>query len=167
MTHKVWRYGLVALAAIVAVTIYQMDRDTRRINKRLNQLAGTVEKTAGEGHLSTLAKSQQVVGYLTPDAVLRLHPVLPQQVTRRELSTVFYQVHSRVETLDFRIRDRRLEVDRPAGTANMRFTAIGTARWGARNESQIHEFHLRWVKQDREWYIDQAEIVQAIRPPRR
>ena len=167
MTRKAWLYGLVAIAAIVVVTIHQMDRDARRINKRLNQLAKTVEKTSGESHLSTLAKSQQVVGYFTPDALLRLHPVLPHQVTRRELSTVFYQVHSRVETLNFRIRDRRLEVDRPTGTADMRFTATGTAQWGARTESQIHEFHLHWVKQDREWYIDQAEIVQAIRPPRR
>jgi len=166
LTRKTWIYLLVALTAMTWFAIHQMDRDARRINKRLNALAETVEKRAGEGHLRTLAKSQEVVGYFTPEAVLQLQPLLPHQMSRRELSSLFFQVHSQVESLDFRIRDRRLDVDRRAGTATMRFTAGGTAQLGGHTETQMHEFRLRWIKQDREWYIERAEIVQTIRPPR-
>ncbi len=165
MKYKTWIYALLLLALGVGVVIHQWDRDKRRINKRLSQLQEAVAKETGEGHLRTLAKSQEVVGFFTPEAELRLRPLLSQRLTRRELSTIFYQVHSSVDRLQVRIRDRRLDVDTASGTASMRFTATGTVHMGGRAETQMHEFHLQWVRRDREWYIDQAEIAQAIRPP--
>ncbi len=166
MKRNHWLYLLVLLCVTALVAWHYSDRDARRINKRLNQLADTLGKESGEGQLRTLAKSQQVVDFFTPEAELRLQPVLRQRTSRRELSTIFHQVHSRLDTLDVRIRDRRLDVDESGETAEMRFTAVGTAGLAGDRETQMHEFHLQWVKQDREWYIDRAEIVQAIRPPR-
>lgn len=166
MTRKTWLTLFLIVTAVAIVAIHQWDRDARRIHKRLDQLTGIITKHPDDGHLVTLAKSQQVVNLFTPEATVHLQPVWSHQMTRRELSSIFYQVHSRVDSLDVRIRDTRLEVNRRAGVADMRFTAMGTAKAGGHTQTDTHEFRLRWVKVDREWYVERAEIVQGIRPPR-
>lgn len=159
---------LIAVGLIVCLGLFWLwqERDTRRLNKRLDQLTAVIEKTGGESHLVTMAKSQSLVAFFTPDAVLRLSPLIGQQLSRRELSSIFYQVHARLDRLSIRIMDKRLDVDRSAGRADMRFTTSGHIEMVGQRDSQMHEFHLEWIKVDGEWYVDRASIVQGIRPPR-
>lgn len=161
-----WIYGLCALLLVAGLVVWRTyDRDTRRINQRLDRLAQVVEKRSGEGHLSTLAKSQELVNFFTPEATLHLSPVLPGVISRRDLSSLFYQVHSRLERLTFTLSDRTLHVDRAAGVATQRVTVRGSANLGGQTEWHVHEFSINWIKQDGEWFIERAEIVQAIRAP--
>lgn len=161
--------GIVALLAvcIAAVLVYrQCKQDARRINRRLDQLVTVLEKEAAQSQIRTIAKARQVTSFFTADAVIRLHPVYPHTISRAELNPIFLRVHNMVDSLSIRIRDRRFELDREGGTAIMRLAAIGTVHIQGRRDTPTYEFELHWVKQDREWFIERAEIVQGIRPPR-
>jgi hypothetical protein len=158
-------YIVLALLLAGAGWYYRTGRDGRRIHRRLDQLAGLVEKEAGQSPLRTIGKARGIGDYFTSDAVVQLYPILPDPIRQADLAPVLHYVHNQADRLTVRISDRHLEIDRAHGTAHLRLTARGTVHAGASSHSLAHEFALDWIKRDREWYIQKADVVQAIRAP--
>ena len=158
----------IALALLLAGAgwYYHAGRDGRRIHRRLNQLTQLVEKEAGQSPLRGISKARAIGGYFTDEAVVQLYPIVPDPIRQSDLAPVLHYAHNQADRLSVRISDRRLDIDRERGTARLRFTARGTVHTGGGSQSMVHEFELDWVKRDREWYIEKAAVVQAIRAPR-
>ncbi len=152
--------------AIAAVVVYrQIDRDARRINRRLTELKETLEKSAGAGQLRTLTQSRRVTGFFTPEVRITLQPVLSETIERDHIAPLLLQLHSRLDRLDIAIHDRQLEIDSAAETAIQRVTVRASASRGQRQERRVDGFEIQWVKIDGEWYIDRAEMIETIRAP--
>lgn len=164
------RYYVIAALAfcivIGAIWFFRSgDRDARQINRRLDELVETVEKRGNQSSLRQMTQSQAVPGFFSADATIRMAPLYASTLGRRETAQTLYLIHNNVDRLTVRVRDRRLDINHEEGTAEMRITLTGGIHQGGRRESYVHTFQLNWIKEDRDWFIRQVELVQAIRPP--
>lgn len=153
---------------MVAVAWYvSKDDDVRRIEKRLDELHGVLEKEATVSALNMLAASRRVQAFFTTNATVRIPSVSSRTLSRPQLPPLLYQVHSQTDSLAIDIRDQRVTLNTTNSTlAEMNLSALARARYGGRNETRVQEFRLRWLKVKGRWYIDEVAGVDGIRRPR-
>lgn len=155
----------VLLCLLAGGWLYLHDRDSRLIRKRFAELERTLTKQGPENQVMALARAQGVTAYLASDAVIRIDPIFPYTLHRGDIPGLAFRVRSMVDHIHFRAFDRQIELDATRTAAKMRVTIRGTVEMNGGVETQIHEFEIDWVKEDGDWVIQSARVVQGIRRP--
>ncbi len=141
------------------------DRDAKRINKRLTALTDVLHVSPAQSQLNVLGNANRLKSYFAPNATISLLPLWPARIAPDDLAAIYMEVHRRVDRLDVTLSDRKLQLSDDRQRAVMHCTAHGTIHQGNQRNREIHEFRIEWARIDGEWYIQQAEIVRAIRAP--
>ncbi len=145
--------------------IYLHDRDTRLVKRRFADLERTLTKQGPENQIAALARAQAITGFLASDAVLHIDPIFPYPLHRGDIPGLAFRLRGMVDKMYFRAFDLQIEMDPTRAGATMRVTIRGTVEMDGGVDTQIHEFGIDWVKEDGDWVIQAARVVQGIRRP--
>ncbi len=155
-------YGLLAVAVAIWLA-GQLGGEKRRIVKRLERLEDLVEKDGAENDLSAANKARNVGLLFAREFEIDLRGRARGVVTERprvaQVMLGYRSAPSRIE-LDF--RDVEVEIDDAGSVAEM--TALASASATTDGDLQHRRFRLafRWVKEDGEWVIRRAELVEEL-----
>ena len=158
-------YALLALAAGVWL-FSQMGGEKRRLMKRLEGLGELVEKSGEESDLVAANKARNVGLLFARDFAIDLQGRARGAVTERaRIAQVMMRYRSPPSRIDLTFRDVEVEMNEAASTADM--TAVATASATVDGEPSVRRFRLafHWVKEEREWVIQRAELVEELAGP--
>ena len=161
----------IALVSLMAVALGLWlaqgcaDRDERLIRKALEELREAGEMSQTENTFTAAASARRIGAYFTDD-VQANYRRLPMPITnRRQLEQVAFQVRSRMESIDIRIRGGELDLERGETNAVMRLAAQIALRGGGGSEASWEEVELTWNKHDGQWKIANVRPLETIRTP--
>ncbi len=160
-------YVLYALlAAAVAVWLFgRLGGEERRIVKRLEHLEELVEKDGPENNLSA-ANTARNAGLPFPRQFARdLRGRARGVVTERaQAARVMLRYRSAPRRTELTFRDVEVELDE-ASAADMTALAVASAVTGGDLQHRRFRLAFRWVKEDREWVIRRAELIEELAGP--
>lgn len=159
--------GALCVCAAIAVAAWGwLPRDEARIRATLRELIARCEKSGDGGLLATAARGQEVKGYFTSDAVLRIGPPYPMEVARAEIPALVARAHTYADRIAIRVRGDEVEIESGRRrSAVMRATIEVTVTAGGRDERGIGEYRLEWAREDRAWRIRDVRYDASIRRP--
>jgi hypothetical protein len=162
--RRLIRLGAVAVLVIGTVMIW-LNRNEWAIQHNLSRLRRLVEKSENESALTTAVRAREISLFFTAQVNVSLGAPLPKLDSREEVAAIALHVRSTADTIQLKIRDRRLTLA-PSGTsATMSLTAEGIVRMGGQTDRDIREFRLDWIKRDGRWLISGLGSDESIRRP--
>ena len=158
---------IAAVAAVLALGFWILQilfpGDEKRIRKMLAEAAQTAGIKANENPLFKLAAAKKLVGFFSPDAVLKLDVsgVDARSINGRDdlLQAVAAALASLQEA---RIQLREIHVnvgpDKQSATAQL----VATAYLNGGSDPMVQELKLQLRKIDGHWKITQVETVKTL-----
>ncbi len=158
-------YGL--LAAAVTVWLFgQLGGEKRRVSKRLERLEDLVEKDGAENDLVAANKARNVGLLFARDFEIDLQGRAQGVVTERQrIAQVMLRYRSAPSRIELDFRDVEIEIGEGGGSAEMTAVASASATTGGDTSRRRFRLAFRWVKEDREWVIRRAELVEELEGP--
>ncbi len=158
-------YALLAVA--VAVWLFgQLGGEKRQIVKRLERLEELVEKDRPENDLSAANKARNVGLLFARDFVIDLKGRASGVVSdRARVAQVMLRYRSVPSRIELTFRDVEIELDEAAGAAEMTALAAASATTGGDLQHRRFRLAFSWVKEDREWVIRRAELIEELAGP--
>ena len=155
-------YGLLALA--VGIWLFShMGGEKRRIEKRLDRLVELVEKDGPENDLVAANKARNVGLLFARDFQIDLQGRARGVVTERQrIAQVMLRYRSAPSRLVLAFRDVESELDDAERAADMTAVAIASATTDGDLQRRRFRLFFHWVKEDREWVIRRAELVEEL-----
>ncbi len=157
-------YGVLAL--VIALWIYgQWSGSERQIKRQLGRFADTVEKEGQENGLVAANTSRKLGEFLTANFEIHAQPFAGVMTDRARLSQVMFQYRARAESIGVDFRDVELTVDEKLRIGDMDMVAMIAGKTDGGRFKESYRFKLRWVKEDGEWRIQRAELVEILEGP--
>ncbi len=155
-------YGLLAIA--VGIWLFgQLGGEKRRIVKRLERLEELVEKEGAENDLVAVNKARNVGLLFAGDFAIDLQGRARGVVTeRRRIAQVMLRYRSAPSHIELSFHDVEVEVSEAASSAEMTALATASARTGGEVRHRRFRLAFRWVKEDGEWLIKRAELIEEL-----
>jgi hypothetical protein len=164
-THLLILCLVVLVAAGVWLARAMGHRDERVIRKTLDRLREAGEMSGTESTIVAAATAREIGAYFTDD-VRVTYRRLPVPISgRRQFEQVAFQVRSRADRIDIRLKNVSLDLERGSTNAVMRLAARIAVSGMGRSDSTWDEFELRWNKRDGDWKIAAVRPVETIRMP--
>jgi hypothetical protein len=137
--------------------------DAQRINRRLGALTDEVEKTPGEGQLTTAFKAEAVAAFFAEPFRFRARQFDFETTDRSTLVRSVAAYRLRSEHIATDILHRHLEIDPVARTARMEILVRFAGGWGGR-AAEAYRFQLDWIEQEGRWQIGYVDLIEIVRP---
>ncbi len=155
-------YGLLALAVLVWL-FGQLGGEQQRILEQLERLEELVEKDGTENDLVAANKARNVGLLFAGDFEVDLRGRGRGVITERRLiAQVMMRYRSAPSRIELTFSNVDIVVDDAASGAEM--TALATAAATTGGDLRHRRFRLafRWVKEDGEWLIRRAELIEEL-----
>jgi hypothetical protein len=155
-------YALLAVA-VVAWLLARREGDATRLRHRLESLGALLEKGGPEGNLEAANKGRQVGGYFCREFSIEMPPFGLRMQDRGRLAQVALGYRRGAESITVVVRGVQVEVQpgNPKGAAMTAEVAVaGRVDGSARREA--YRFSFRWLEEDGEWCIEQAEMLEVL-----
>lgn len=136
-----------------------------RLRRTFQDLIELCRKREAGGLLSTALHAQDILGYFTSNATIRVGPPYAMTLDRGDLPGLLARAHHHVDALDVRLRGDEIDLGTDRSTAEMRATIEIEVRMDGNIDQGIGEYRLTWRKADREWRIHDVEHLETIRHP--
>ncbi len=158
-------YGLLALG--VAVWLFgQLGGEKRRITQRLERLQELVEKDGAENDLVAANKARNVGLLFARDFEIDLQGRARGVVTERStIAQVMLRYRSAPSRIELSFRDVEVEVGEGGASAEMTAVASASATTGGDLRHRRFRLAFRWLKEDGEWVIRRAELIEELEGP--
>lgn len=163
-------YLLYVLLALAVVTwgYRLLESDSRKLQRRLDELAQLLEKDASEGDLVAANKGRLVGAFFSRDFEVQLVPFGGQHFRdRAQLAQAVLGYRRQATRIRVSFHDSQIEMhDDGAKTGDMHVkgTVSGTESGQLRRET--YRFYLRWIEEDDGvWRIEQADLLEVIESP--
>ena len=158
-------YGL--LAAGVAVWLFsQLGGEQRRVIKRLERLEELIEKHGAENDLVAANKARNVGLLFARDFEIDLQGRARGVVTERQrIAQVMLRYRSAPSRIELSFRDVEVTLGEDGRGAEMTAVAAAAATTGGETRHRRFRLAFRWLKEDGEWVIRRAELVEELEGP--
>ena len=155
-------YGLLALA--VAVWLFgRMGGEKRRIEKRLERLAELVEKDGVENDLAAANRARSVGLLFAREFSIDLKGRARGTLTERpRVAQVMMRYRSAPSRIRLDFRDVEITLGPAERAADMTAVATASATTGGDLSRRRFRLAFRWVKEDSEWVIERAELLEEM-----
>ncbi len=158
-------YGLLAIAAGIWL-VGQLGGEERRIVKRLERLGELIEKDGAENDLVAANKARNVGLLFAGDFAIDLQGRARGTVTDRSMvARVMMRYRSDPSRITLSFRDVEVEVGEAASSAEMTAMATASATTGGDLRHRRFRLAFSWVKEDGEWRIRRAELIEELDGP--
>jgi len=137
--------------------------DAHQINRRLRALTDEVEKSPGEGQLTTAFKAEAVAAFFAEPFRFRARQFDFETTDRSTLVRSVAAYRLRSERIATEILYRHLEIDPVARAARMEIVVRFVGGWGGR-AGEAYRFQLDWVEQEGRWQIGYVDLIEIVRP---
>ncbi len=162
MRFSSWLYGLLALAVAIWL-VSQLGGEERRIRGRLAELAELLEKDGPENGLVAVNKARSVALMFASDFDVVLQGYSTGAVSGpQQISQAMLRYRTAPSRIDVAFRDIEVELDAAKRTADMSAVGVASATAGGDLSRRRFRFAFRWVKEDREWVIQRAELIEEL-----
>lgn len=155
-------YGVLAVAVGVWL-LGQLGGEKRRIEKRLERLEELIEKDGAENDLVAANTARNVGLLFAREFQIDLRGRAQGVVTERpRIAQVMLRYRSAPSRIELGFRDVEIELGPDSRSADM--SAVATASATTDGDLRRRRFRLafRWVKEDGEWVIERAELVEEL-----
>ena len=162
MRFSYWLYGILALAVAIWLSS-QFGGEERRLRSRLDELAELLEKDGPESGLVAANKAHSVGLLFARDFEVVLQGYAAQGVTEpHQISQAMLRYRTPPSSVSVTFRDVEIELDAAQRAANMHAIGVASATTDGRLDRRRFRFAFRWLKEEREWVIQRAELVEEL-----
>lgn len=157
-------YGALAIA--VAVWLFgQMGGERRQIEKRLEALQDLLDKDGQESPLSAANKAHSVGSFFAREFEVILGGYGSGAVPgRQQIAQALLRYRTPPSRVDVTFRDIEIQLDAGERGADMTATGVAAATIDGNLSRRRFRFAFRWIKEDREWVIQRAELIEELDP---
>ncbi len=158
-------YGLLAVA--VAVWLFgRLGGEERRVVQRLERLEELVEKDGTENDLVAANKARNVGLLFAREFAIDLKGRARAVVTERQrIAQVMLRFRSAPSRIELTFREVEVEVAEGGRSAEMTAVASASATTGGELQHRRFRLAFSWLKEDDEWVIRRAELVEELDGP--
>ncbi len=155
------------LAAAVAIWLFgRLGGEERQIVKRLERLEELVEKDGAEGDLVAANKARNVGLLFAREFAIDLRGRARGAVTERpRVAQVMLRYRSAPSRIELTFRDVEVELAEGGRSAEMTALAAASATTGGELQHRRFRLAFNWLKEDGEWVIRRAELVEELEGP--
>ena len=155
-------YGVLALA--VGIWLFgQLEGEERRIRERLALLEDLLEKDGEESRLAAASKARSVSALFTREFEVILGGYASGAATSaQEIAQAMLRYRTPPSRIEVGFSEVAIELDSGERGAGMTAIAAATATIDGSPSRRRFRIAFRWVKQDREWMIRRAELIEEL-----
>ena len=153
-------YAVLGIA--VGLYVYGLlGGEERQIKRRLGTLQELVEKDGPESDLDAANKARKLGLLFARQFEIRLLPFDQVVTDRQRLMQVMLGYRRGSEKVGVGFREVDIELQ-GGGSATMDLVAVATGWTGNQPSREAYRFHLTWTREDGEWCILEAEMVEVL-----
>ena len=157
-------YGALA----VAVGIWflgQFGGEKRRIQGQLEKLEELLEKDGPESGLVAATKARSVALLFDRDFEVVLSGYAEGSTTSpQQIAQAMLRYRTSPSRIEVTFRDVEIELDGTERAADMTTVGVAVATSSGSLSRRRFRFSFRWVKGEREWVIQRAELLEELAP---
>ena len=155
-------YGLLALAVAIW-WVSQLGGEEKRIRGRLDELADLLGKDGPENALVAANKARSVALLFARDFEVLLQGYGSGAVSGpQQISQAMLRYRTPPSSIEVTFRDVEIELDAGERTAGMSAVAVAAATTGGNFHQRRFRLAFRWVKEEEEWVIRRAELIEEL-----
>ena len=155
---KRWLMGILVIAGVASMVWWlRWDRDLWLINRRSEQLARTLHKTANEGLLSLAQRVTEIAGFFSHSPLIVTGEPLPAISSYEELRATIstsMQVNKELKTL---LLEHEAIWAQPHQKAIMHVVVEVAVDTPDEHETLRRAYDLDWIREDSRWVIARAQ----------
>jgi len=156
-------YGVVAIAlAVWALSL--LDRDARRIRRRLAEIEELIEKNGQENSLVAANKARLLGGFFTTAFEIDILPYSQVVTDRQQLMRAAMGYRSRSQRIGVSFCEQDLAIDGERRSADMELVAELTGR-RVSLAPERYQLRMQWSEEDGEWRIRRLEVLEMPEGP--
>ncbi len=155
------KIGFVATALALAFLAFYfgLGGAEKRIQRRLDELVGTIEKSDQEGKLAGLAAARKASLFFTEYCRVQ-HPYGSSDVSGREgVTGLVASLRTYAREISVNIRKQDLSLASDERSATMELWATARVEFADTKEKADQQFLIDWVEIEREWLIERGTVV--------
>ncbi|MEM7587814.1 MAG: DUF4440 domain-containing protein [Acidobacteriota bacterium] len=159
---------LLYVGLAVAVTIWlvgQRGGEKRQIEKRLGGLEALLDKDGPESPLSAANKATEVGSYFARefDVILGGYGA-GAAPGRQQIAQALLRYRTPPSRVEVTFRDVEIQLDQGERGADMTTIGVAAATVDGNLSRRKFRFAFRWIKEDRDWVIQRAELIEELDP---
>jgi hypothetical protein len=148
--------------ALLATGLAWWQSDRRRIESRLDRLVRACEKEGPESALALFGRTETILDTLAPEIRVPAGPYAGALSEPREVVSAIHRYRATVERVRVRTSERRLEIARGGGRAEMSALFEVSGERGGRPGRERFRARLFWIEEDGSWRIRELEILEVM-----
>jgi hypothetical protein len=134
----------------------------RRLYRRLDALAGQLEKDGNESALAAAASAQGVLDFFAPGFLVRARPYEGELRDRQELAGAVMRLRGTARKLSIAISDRQATFGPGERTAELLYVAGVTLDRGGGPGRETWRVRSLWIEDRGEWRISELELLAPL-----
>ena len=134
----------------------------RRLYRRLDELAGKLEKDGGESALAAAATAQGVLDFFAPGFIVRARPYEGELRDPQELAGAVMRFRGTARKLSVGIGDRQATFGPGERSAELLYTAGVTLDRGNGPARESWRIRSLWIEDGGEWRISELELLSPV-----
>jgi len=163
MSPRLLRVVLVVAAVVGLWLLWGWYRSPqRRIYRRLDALAGHLEKHGDEGSLAMAATAQGITDFFAPGFLVRARPYEGELRDPQELAGAVLRLRSGARRVDVDISDRDLKLAPGDRTGELIYRAAVTLDRGNGPAREAWRVRSLWIEDGGEWRISELELLERL-----
>ncbi|HXT21245.1 MAG TPA: hypothetical protein VN923_10875 [Thermoanaerobaculia bacterium] len=163
MSPRAVRLAIVAVAiAALWLAWSWWSAPERRLYRRLDALAGKLEKHGEESTLAAAATARGVLDFFAPGFIVRARPYAGELTDPQELAGAVLRLRTGARRLDVAISDYQLNMGPGGRSAELRY--VGTVTLDRGNGAGRESWRVRslWIEDGGEWRISELELLAPV-----
>ncbi|MCS6771627.1 MAG: hypothetical protein NZ740_06330 [Kiritimatiellae bacterium] len=163
------RFLFVAALAFFSVAIgYNLveSRDERAIRRRLHEVALICSKRTSQGLLGSMAIVGDLRPYFASNAMIRLGPPYPAELSPSEFASLVARAHLDMEAIKVDIEGLEFLPRESKGRIETLVASSVRIQYSGKEEVYPGDYRVLWLKENGDWKILAVSPDAAIRLPR-
>ena len=162
-----WILGLILLGGLFLAGYHLLggDRDLRAIQRQSARLVEALHKSPGDGMLALADRAHRIAGYFAGKPTVVPGDPLPALQSQEEITSMAARTFHVVKSLNVRLLDSETSWTHPHTEAAMRVAVEVMVEGAGEQQTAMHTYELKWIREDGTWVIASAQPAESIRRP--